>query len=187
MQPISVSALAKPETAAFNALCCMLDVAVLLLTGLVWTSHSSSVTSAHKFIANTDKWKCLSVFTLKDKQRFSHVTFEAVTTRTLKCSKVVFSRREARRLGLFYCLCCLTFEFLVLNEMFSQDVQHMWCYNFSAGDLQQYVGLTDMKRIKVSPPKPGCLYPCLSDIEATTETESLMPDDRWNLISIATI
>lgn len=79
------------------------------------------------------------------------------------------------------------FEFLILNEMFSQNVQHVWCYNFSVGDLQQYAGLTDMKRIKVSPPKPGCLYPCLSDIEATTETESLMPDDRWNLISIATI
>jgi hypothetical protein len=42
-----------------------------------------------------------------------------------------------------------------------------------------------MKRIKVSPPKPGYLYPCLSDIEATTETESLVPDDRWDLISIA--
>jgi hypothetical protein len=170
----------------FNALCCIFYVAMLLLTGVTWTSHSSSVTNTHKFIANTDKWKCLTVFTVKDKQRFSHVTFEAVITRTLKCPKV-FSRREAWRFGSFYCLCCLTFEFLILIEMFSQNVQHVWCYNFSAGDLQQYAGLTDMKRIKVSPPKPGCLYPCLSDIEATTETESLMPDDRWNLISIATI
>ncbi|XP_069676075.1 anillin isoform X2 [Periplaneta americana] len=42
---------------------------------------------------------------------------------------------------------------------------------------QQYAGLTDVKRIKVSPPKPGRLYPCLSDIEATTETESEMQDD----------
>jgi len=51
----------------FNALCCILDVAVLLFTGLIWTSHSSSVTTAHKFIATTDKWKCLTVFTAKDK------------------------------------------------------------------------------------------------------------------------
>jgi hypothetical protein len=79
------------------------------------------------------------------------------------------------------------FELLMLNEMFSQNVQHMRCCNFAAGDLQQYAGLTDVKRIKVSPPKPGCLYPCLSDIEATTETESVMPDDRWNLFSIAMI
>jgi hypothetical protein len=91
------------------------------------------------------------------------------------------------KVGFVLLFALFDFWFLVLNEMFSQNVQHMWCYNFSAGDLQQYAALTDMKRIKVSPPKPGCLYPCLSDIEATTETESLMPDDRWNLISIAMI
>ncbi|KAK3917217.1 Anillin [Frankliniella fusca] len=34
-----------------------------------------------------------------------------------------------------------------------------------------YPGLTEVKRIKVSPPKPGHLYPSLSDVEATTETE----------------
>jgi hypothetical protein len=172
----------------FNALCGIFDIAMLLLlTGVIWTSHSSSVTNAHKFIANTDKWKCLTVFTVKDKQRFSHVTFEAVATRTLIRPKVVFPRQEAWRLGSFYCLCCLTSEFLMLNEMFRQNIRHVWCYNFSAGDHQQYARLTDMRQIKVSPPKPGCLYPCLSDIEATTETESLMPDDRWNFISIATI
>ncbi|KAF5291923.1 hypothetical protein FQA39_LY14155 [Lamprigera yunnana] len=32
--------------------------------------------------------------------------------------------------------------------------------------------LEDVKRIKVSPAKPGKIYPCLSDIEATTETEN---------------
>ncbi|XP_031344694.1 anillin isoform X2 [Photinus pyralis] len=32
--------------------------------------------------------------------------------------------------------------------------------------------LEDVKRIKVSPAKPGKLYPCLSDIEAATETET---------------
>nr|CAI5823619.1 unnamed protein product [Callosobruchus analis] len=32
--------------------------------------------------------------------------------------------------------------------------------------------LDDVKRIKVSPTKEGRLYPCLSDIEATTETET---------------
>ncbi|PSN56602.1 hypothetical protein C0J52_01580 [Blattella germanica] len=42
---------------------------------------------------------------------------------------------------------------------------------------QQYAGLREVKRVKVSPPKPGRLYPCLSDIEATTETESEMQDD----------
>ncbi|XP_026272727.1 anillin isoform X2 [Frankliniella occidentalis] len=34
-----------------------------------------------------------------------------------------------------------------------------------------YPGLTEVKKIKVSPPKPGRLYPSLSDVEATTETE----------------
>ncbi|KAK5647362.1 hypothetical protein RI129_002254 [Pyrocoelia pectoralis] len=34
--------------------------------------------------------------------------------------------------------------------------------------------LEDVKRIKVSPAKPGKLYPCLSDIEAVTETETEM-------------
>ncbi|XP_034230299.1 LOW QUALITY PROTEIN: anillin-like [Thrips palmi] len=34
-----------------------------------------------------------------------------------------------------------------------------------------YPGASDVKRIKVSPPKPGRLYPSLSDVEATTETE----------------
>lgn len=32
--------------------------------------------------------------------------------------------------------------------------------------------LEDVKRIRVSPPKAGKLYPNLSDIEATTETEN---------------
>lgn len=34
-----------------------------------------------------------------------------------------------------------------------------------------YPGVSDVKRIKVSPPKPGHLYPSLSDVEATTEPE----------------
>lgn len=43
--------------------------------------------------------------------------------------------------------------------------------------------LESVKRIKVSPSKPGRLYPCLSDIEAATETEpeqtnSPTPDTR---------
>ncbi|PNF20524.1 hypothetical protein B7P43_G05327, partial [Cryptotermes secundus] len=45
-------------------------------------------------------------------------------------------------------------------------------------NCERYEGLTAMKRIKVRPPKPGHLYPCLSDIEATTETESEIPDER---------
>lgn len=36
---------------------------------------------------------------------------------------------------------------------------------------EPYAGLL-VKPIKVSPPKPGKLYPCLSDIEATTENDS---------------
>ncbi|XP_033610135.1 anillin [Cryptotermes secundus] len=46
-----------------------------------------------------------------------------------------------------------------------------------AQNCERYEGLTAMKRIKVRPPKPGHLYPCLSDIEATTETESEIPDE----------
>jgi hypothetical protein len=63
------------------------------------------------------------------------------------------------------------------------------CYNFSVQDLREfYTELTNVKRIKVRPPKRGHLYPCLSDIEATTETESEVPDDeRWNSIYIAMI
>ena len=34
-----------------------------------------------------------------------------------------------------------------------------------------YAGL-EVKPIRVSPPKPGKLYPCLSDIEMTTENET---------------
>jgi hypothetical protein len=58
------------------------DVA-LLSTGVSWTSRSSSTTNTHKFIANKDKRKCFTVFTPKDKQRFSHVAFEAVAAGTL--------------------------------------------------------------------------------------------------------
>ena len=35
-----------------------------------------------------------------------------------------------------------------------------------------YAGLDEVKPIRVSPPKPGKLYPCLSDIEMTTENET---------------
>lgn len=34
-----------------------------------------------------------------------------------------------------------------------------------------YPGLEEVKPIKVSPAKPGKLYPCLSDIEMTTEND----------------
>ena len=56
----------------------------------------------------------------------------------------------------------------------------MLCLNcFTVQNISQhYSGLTDVKKIKVSPPKPGHLYPCLSDLEATTETESEMQDDH---------
>ncbi|XP_068084364.1 anillin-like [Anabrus simplex] len=43
----------------------------------------------------------------------------------------------------------------------------------------KYSSLCNIKKIKVSPPKPGRLYPCLSDIEGTTtETESEMPEEE---------
>ncbi|KAG5896653.1 hypothetical protein JTB14_021298 [Gonioctena quinquepunctata] len=55
---------------------------------------------------------------------------------------------------------------------------------YSKGDSPKVAAvLDDYKRIKVSPPKPPRLYPNLSDIEATTETEtdvhtrSPSPDD----------
>ena len=38
--------------------------------------------------------------------------------------------------------------------------------------LKAYAGLKDVRPIRVSPPKPGKMYPCLSDIEMTTEYES---------------
>ncbi|XP_049939976.1 anillin-like isoform X5 [Schistocerca serialis cubense] len=41
---------------------------------------------------------------------------------------------------------------------------------------KQYPVLADVRRFKVGDPKPGRLYPCLSDIETCTETESEMPD-----------
>ncbi|VEN58116.1 unnamed protein product [Callosobruchus maculatus] len=44
---------------------------------------------------------------------------------------------------------------------------------YSKGDSPKVAAvLDDVKRIKVSPSKEGRLYPCLSDIEATTETET---------------
>ncbi|XP_063217461.1 anillin-like isoform X2 [Bacillus rossius redtenbacheri] len=48
----------------------------------------------------------------------------------------------------------------------------------------QYPAVKDLKKIKVSPPKPGKLYPCLSDIEATTtETETDAADDECQSVS----
>lgn len=35
-----------------------------------------------------------------------------------------------------------------------------------------YAGVHQVRPIRVSPPKPGRLYPCLSDIEVVTENES---------------
>lgn len=43
---------------------------------------------------------------------------------------------------------------------------------------ESYPGLHQkVRQIKVSPPKPGKLYPCLSDIEQTTENESSEESD----------
>ncbi|KAK7863262.1 hypothetical protein R5R35_001470 [Gryllus longicercus] len=42
---------------------------------------------------------------------------------------------------------------------------------------QDFSELCKIKKIRVSPPKPGNLYPCLSDIEVTTEAESELPDE----------
>lgn len=41
---------------------------------------------------------------------------------------------------------------------------------------KQYPVLADVRKFKIGDPKPGRLYPCLSDIETCTETESEMPD-----------
>ncbi|XP_049834654.1 anillin-like isoform X5 [Schistocerca gregaria] len=41
---------------------------------------------------------------------------------------------------------------------------------------KQYPVLADVRRFKMGDPKPGRLYPCLSDIETCTETESEVPD-----------
>nr|CAD7443562.1 unnamed protein product [Timema bartmani] len=47
-----------------------------------------------------------------------------------------------------------------------------------ASPEEQYPVLANVKRIKVSPTKPGRLYPCLSDIEATsTEAETDVQND----------
>lgn len=35
-----------------------------------------------------------------------------------------------------------------------------------------YAGIHQVRPIRVSPPKPGKLYPCLSDIDSVTENES---------------
>ena len=43
--------------------------------------------------------------------------------------------------------------------------------------LDNYPGLDRCKPIRVSPPKPGRLYPCLSDLEMTTENESESEED----------
>ncbi len=37
---------------------------------------------------------------------------------------------------------------------------------------EPYAGIHQVRPIRVSPPKPGKLYPCLSDIESVTENES---------------
>jgi len=41
-----------------------------------------------------------------------------------------------------------------------------------------YAGLRDVRPIRVSPPKPGKLYPCLSDIEMATECETDDEDEQ---------
>jgi hypothetical protein len=74
---------------------CIVDVAVLVLTGAIWTSQTSSVANKHSFIVNTDKSKGLTFLTIRHKPRFSCVTIEAVATGTPKCPKAIFSRKEA--------------------------------------------------------------------------------------------
>lgn len=37
---------------------------------------------------------------------------------------------------------------------------------------EPYAGVHYVRPIRVSPPKPGKLYPCLSDIDSVTENES---------------
>lgn len=46
------------------------------------------------------------------------------------------------------------------------------CKELKKSPAKAYAGLRDVRPIRVSPPKPGKLYPCLSDIEMTTEYET---------------
>lgn len=43
-----------------------------------------------------------------------------------------------------------------------------------------YPVLKNVKKIKLSPPKPGCMYPCLSDIEAESEVQESETEDFEN-------
>ncbi|CAG2054380.1 unnamed protein product [Timema podura] len=71
----------------------------------------------------------------------------------------------------------------VSEEELYQDRWRAYLHHTRAtGDIaspeEQYPVLANVKRIKVSPTKPGRLYPCLSDIEATsTEAETDVQND----------
>lgn len=58
---------------------------------------------------------------------------------------------------------------------FQQLTSHIiFCPSDEKLDIHSQVrdSLEDMKRVKVNPPKNGCLYPALSDIEASSNTNS---------------
>lgn len=44
--------------------------------------------------------------------------------------------------------------------------------------LEPYAGIHQVRPIRVSPAKPGKLYPCLSDIESVTENENDSESDE---------
>lgn len=43
-----------------------------------------------------------------------------------------------------------------------------------------YPVLKNVKKIKLSPPKPGCMYPCLSVIEAESVVQEYETEDFEN-------
>lgn len=52
----------------------------------------------------------------------------------------------------------------------------------SISGAEPYDGIHQVKPIRVSPPKPGKLYPCLSDIESVTENESDADDHHESVL-----
>jgi hypothetical protein len=68
---------------------------ILLLTGIFWTSPSSSVTNGYRFVVGTVRQKRCRTLTTKDNPRSSYITSEAVTAEKFKCTKVAFSSKEA--------------------------------------------------------------------------------------------
>lgn len=52
----------------------------------------------------------------------------------------------------------------------------------SSSGVELYDGIHQVRPIRVSPPKPGKLYPCLSDIESVTENESDADDNHESVL-----